>query len=52
LALIDVLMIWRDTRRACGKPGCPNDIPSLAAAQGVNRAQEQAFGSAPHLFFY
>jgi hypothetical protein len=28
LAHIDVVKIWRDTRRDCGKLGCPNDIPA------------------------
>ena len=28
LAFIDVPKTWRDTRRDCGKPGCPSDIPT------------------------
>jgi hypothetical protein len=48
LALIDVPMTWRDTRRDCGKPGCPNDIPTRMSQEAT---EALGMGGGPSLMY-
>ena len=48
LAIIDVLKTWRDTRRDCGKLGCPNDIPTGMPHEATSKSGTSAHGTSRH----